>query len=82
MSSNISSSLVSPERREKLTGGLRQRWPTLIVLPVLIAILGAAALTPLLEVFLGESFGLSGGREAPWTWLLAFVGRRTAEDLP
>jgi hypothetical protein len=44
------------------------------VLPLLIALLGAAALTPILTVFLGESFGLSGGRQAPWTWSLAFVG--------
>jgi|GEM_PF-1999568 len=74
MSSNISSSFASPEPPVPVTGGLRQRWPTLIVLPALIAILGAAVLAPLLTMFLGESFGLSGGREAPWLWALAAVG--------
>lgn len=74
MSSNISGLFASPERRDKPTGGLRERWPTLIVLPVLVAFLGAAALTPMLHLLLGDSFGLSGGRQAPWTWSLAFVG--------
>lgn len=74
MSSNISSSLVSHKQEAPPGVGLRRGWPTLIVLPALIALLGAAALTPMIHLLLGESFGLSGGRAAPWPWLLALVG--------
>ncbi|HEV2072405.1 MAG TPA: DUF4129 domain-containing protein [Thermomicrobiales bacterium] len=73
MSSNASSSPASPERRFQ-GGALRQRWPTLIVLPALIALLGAAAISPLIALFLGESFGISGGRDAPWPWAFAIIG--------
>ena len=73
MSSNASSSPASPERRSP-GGALRQRWPTLIVLPALIAFLGAATISPLINLFLGESFGISGGRDAPWPWAFAIIG--------
>lgn len=73
MSSNASSSPASPERRFP-GGALRQQWPTLIVLPALIALLGAATISPLINLFLGESFGISGGREAPWPWAFAIIG--------
>lgn len=71
MSSRPSSSPASPEATP---AGLRKRWPTLVALPALIAFLGAAAITPLIEVFLSASFGLSGGRGAPWPWAFAIIG--------
>ena len=49
-------------------------WPVLFLLPVLIAVVQAAAITPFLHLLLGESFGLSGGRAAPWPGGLALVG--------
>jgi len=53
---------------------IRRGWPTLILLPVLVAVLGAATVTPLISLFLGEQFGLSGGRPAPWPGGLACLG--------
>lgn len=75
MSSTPSVSPASPDLGDRsVPKNLRERWPTLIALPTLVALLGAASLTPLLSVFLDESFGLSGGRGAPWTWALAGIG--------
>lgn len=53
--------------------GLRN-WPILFLLPVLIAIAQAAAITPLVHLLFGESFGLTSGRAAPWPGGLALVG--------
>lgn len=74
MPSSTSSSPASPDRHETPLSALQHRWPTLILLPVLVALLGAAAIAPLIEMFLGEHFGLSGGRDAPWPWALALLG--------
>jgi len=84
MPSRRSSSTASPDRlrasvqlgglRDRLPAPVRRDWPTLALLPVLVAILGAATLTPLVALFLGESFGLSAGREAPWPGALAILG--------
>ncbi|HWV34363.1 MAG TPA: DUF4129 domain-containing protein [Thermomicrobiales bacterium] len=71
MSSRPSSSPASPEASRT---GLRYRWPTLVALPGLIAFLGAASISPLIAVFLSDSFGLSGGRGAPWSWAFAVIG--------
>ncbi|HVL23585.1 MAG TPA: DUF4129 domain-containing protein [Thermomicrobiales bacterium] len=67
------SSPGSPERR-RLPEPVRRAWPTLFLLPVLVAVLGAATLTPLIQLFLGKQFGLSAGREAPWPGALACLG--------
>lgn len=52
----------------------RQGWATAFLLPVLVAALKAAAVAPLVHLLLGEHFGLSGGRGAPWPVALAIVG--------
>jgi hypothetical protein len=49
-------------------------WPVLFLLPALIAITQAAAITPLTHLIFGESFGLTSGHEAPWPGGLALVG--------
>jgi hypothetical protein len=49
-------------------------WPALFLLPVLIAIVQAASIVPWIHLIFGESFGLSGGRDAPWAGGLAIVG--------
>lgn len=63
--------------------GIRQRgaiasgwrsWPLEIFFPLLLATLMISAITPLLYMFLGEHFGLTAGRPAPWPWGFAFVG--------
>ena len=56
----------------------RQTWPTLFLIPGLIAALHAAAWSLPLALLLGETFGLSDGRREPWPgaiallWLAAF----------
>lgn len=74
MLSTRSSSPASPDQRRSPAGTLRHGWPTLIVLPALVMIIGAATLSPLIEMFLGPDFGLSGRRDAPWPWSLAVIG--------
>lgn len=73
MSSNRSGSPASPDRGASPVALVRHGWPTLIVLPVLVVILYIAPITPLIRMFLGADFGLSGGREAPWPWALAII---------
>jgi hypothetical protein len=74
MSLTRSSSPASPEAAPSTRHALQKNWPTLVVLPALVAIMGAAAASPLIAMFLGPDFGLSGGREAPWPWALALIG--------
>lgn len=74
MSSTTSSSHASPDPGRSAVNRLRKGWPTLIVLPALIALLGAAMLSIFTEMFLSEDFGLSGGRDAPWPWAFAIIG--------
>jgi hypothetical protein len=52
----------------------RRSWATVILLPVLVAVLRAAAAAPLIHLVLGADFGLSGGQGAPWPAALAMVG--------
>lgn len=73
MPSTTSSSPGSPDRFSPVKRA-RTGWPTTIALPALIAVLGAAALSPLVRMFLGPWFGLSGGRDAPWPWAFALIG--------
>jgi hypothetical protein len=68
MLSNRSGSSASPDVPSTPAALVRHGWPTLIVLPVLVAILYVAPFTPMIQMFFGEDFGLSGGREAPWPW--------------
>lgn len=49
-------------------------WPLEIFFPLLLAMLMVSAAAPLLYMFLGEHFGLTAGRPAPWPWGFAFVG--------
>jgi hypothetical protein len=49
-------------------------WPIGVFFPILLAILMVSAIAPFMYLFLGERFGLTGGRPAPWPWGFAFVG--------
>lgn len=71
MLSSRSDSLASPEPPSRRA--LRHEWPRLVVLPALVALIGTAVAAPLVEMFLGPHFGLSGGREAPWPWSLVII---------
>ena len=73
MRSITSPSNPSPERRLRRRRGWR-RWPELVLLPVLVAIVQALAITPLLHLFFGPEFGLTGGREVMWPGGLAALG--------
>lgn len=56
----------------------KKSWPTLFLIPILIAVLHAAAWSLPIALVLGEAFGLSDGRPEPWPgaiallWLAAF----------
>jgi len=52
---------------------IRQSWPLLIMIPVLTGILHACAFALMIEMFLGETFGLSAGRPAPWPGAIALI---------
>ncbi len=52
---------------------LKHSWPTLVLIPTLIAVMHAAAFSLLIELFLSESFGLSGGNPAPWAGAIAVI---------
>lgn len=86
MRSSRSSLLGSPEAVRRHGASLRARWPMLVALPVLVAALEAGAAAPLVAMFFGPDFGLSGGREpfSPWAiaalillgfWSAALLGR-------
>jgi hypothetical protein len=64
--------LSEPRRRRRRRAW--RAWPELILLPVLVAIVQALAITPLLHIFFGESFGLTGGRPVMWPGGLALLG--------
>lgn len=73
MSSNRSGSRASVRLPVSPGALVRQGWPTLLVLPALVSIMATAPLVPLIVMFLGPEFGLSGGREAPWPWAPAVI---------
>ena len=89
MRSNRSSSNPSsdgPRRRSRRWAN----WPELLLLPSLLAITQTLAITPLLHMFFGEDFGLTGGRAVMWPggltalglagfWLTKFVTRITSD---
>jgi len=52
---------------------LRQSWPMLVMIPALVGVLHASAYSLLIKLFLGKSFGLSGGNEAPWVGAIAVI---------
>jgi hypothetical protein len=62
-------------------------WPNLILLPALMGGLHATTYTLLFHLFLGEAFGFSGGRPAPWPgaivliWLASFWTTRAISRL-
>jgi hypothetical protein len=62
--------LSEPRRRRR---GLRH-WPELLLLPILLAIVQGLAISPLLYIFFGESFGLTGGRPVMWPGGIALLG--------
>ncbi|MBA2247651.1 MAG: hypothetical protein H0W23_05945, partial [Chloroflexia bacterium] len=47
-------------------GSWKRTWPTLFLIPGLIAALHASAWSLVLALLLGETFGLSDGRPEPW----------------
>lgn len=51
----------------------KKTWPTLFLIPGLIAALHAAAWSLPLALVLGETFGLSDGRPEPWPGAIALV---------
>ncbi len=51
----------------------RTAWPTLFLIPGLIAALHAAAWSLPLALLLGETFGLSDGRPEPWPGAIALL---------
>jgi hypothetical protein len=52
---------------------IKKSWPVVIMIPVLVGTLHACAFSLLMELFLGESFGLSGGHPAPWPGAIALI---------
>ncbi len=60
-----------PRRRRRLRV---RRWPELVLLPVLVALVQALAITPTLYLFFGEEFGLTGGRPVMWPGGIALLG--------
>lgn len=65
---------------------IRHTWPTLILIPSLVAILQSCAFSVLVMLFLGPTFGLSAGHPAPWPgaigvvfllsfWINRFIGK-------
>jgi hypothetical protein len=66
---------LSPKAREAAlrAQSFRQSWPLLVLIPLLLGILYACAWSLLIQLFLGESFGLSGGRPAPWPGALTGI---------
>lgn len=73
MKSSASSSMPSPEPRRRRRHW-RRAWPELVLLPVLVAIVQTLAITPLLYIFYGPSFGLTGGRDVMWPGGLTLLG--------
>lgn len=73
MRSTTSRSNPSPEPRRRRRRGWR-RWPELVLLPVLVAIVQTLAIVPMLHLFFGPEFGLTGGREVMWPGGLTFIG--------
>ncbi len=52
---------------------IRHSWPTLILIPGLVATLHSCAYAVLINLFLGPTFGLSGGHSAPWPGAIGVV---------
>ncbi len=61
----------TPQRRRRRGWS---SWPEDLLLPALIASVQTLAITPLLQLFFGEDFGLSGGRPVMWPGGLAILG--------
>jgi len=52
---------------------LRQSWPNLLMIPALVGVLHACAFSVIIKIFLGPTFGLSGGHPAPWPGAIAII---------
>jgi hypothetical protein len=74
MSSNRSPYNPSFDRPRRRRRWRVRRWPELVLLPVLVAIVQALAITPTLYLFFGEEFGLTGGRPVMWPGGIALLG--------
>ncbi|MDQ4043873.1 MAG: hypothetical protein M3173_00275 [Chloroflexota bacterium] len=74
MSSSRSPSGPSAERRRRRRGQVWRQWPELVLLPTLVAAVQVLAITPLLYLFFGEAFGLTGGRPVMWPGGVALLG--------
>ncbi len=73
MKSTASRSNPSSEPRRRRRRAWKA-WPELFLLPVLVATVQTLAITPLLHLFFGPEFGLTGGRESMWPGGLALLG--------
>ena len=74
MRSNRSPSNPSPDPEPRRRHRVWATWPEDLLLPVLIATVQTLAITPLLHLFFGEDFGLSGGKPVMWPGGLALLG--------
>lgn len=72
LSSNASTSRDATAARAERR--LRRSWANWLLLPILVAILKAAALAPLIHLILGPEFGLTAHRQAPWPGAVAIIG--------
>jgi len=65
------------ERRQREVNlrrqSLRQSWPTLVLMPILVGALHACAWSLFITLFLHESFGLSDGTPSPWPGAIALI---------
>lgn len=66
MKSNLSSSTASRSWASRFD-------PSVVLLPIFIGFVRAAAFVPFVAMFLGSSFGFSGGNPAPNAWALAGI---------
>lgn len=53
---------------------ITSRWPSDILLPVLVAALETAAIAPLIHLLFSPGQSLDDGYPAPWPWMLAVIG--------
>lgn len=67
MSSNLSTSSASSSWVSRFD-------PSVVLLPIFIGFLRAAAFVPFVAMFFGPDFGLSRGNPAPTAWALAAIG--------
>jgi len=74
MRSNGSPLTPSSDRPRRRKRGFLANWPETLLLPVLVSTVQTLAITPLLYMFFGEDFGLTGGRPVMWPGGIGLLG--------